>query len=145
MSKTFLFQAIHLSQIIQIQTILFSISIDFVYTQLNVKTVLYYTIQFSVSTVTFQTIQFSISLQFNSIQPIDRALSGATSPGQSGPVINSNEGVFSILQSPSITGISPLDCLVSYPGNSLGGDLTLFTQPLRSGRIWHKVNFLSGV
>ena len=22
---------------------------------------------------------------------------------------------------------------------------TLFTQPLRSGRIWHKVNFLSGV
>ena len=46
------------------------ISTDFVYTQLNVKTVLYWTNQFSVSTdsmsktVTFQTIQFSISTQF---------------------------------------------------------------------------------
>ena len=43
---------------------------DFVYTQLNVKTVLYKTIQFSVSTVSmskavlFQTIQFSISTHF---------------------------------------------------------------------------------
>ena len=45
-------------------------SANFVYTQLNVKTVLYITIQFSVSrvsmskTVLFQTIQFSISTQF---------------------------------------------------------------------------------
>ncbi len=43
---------------------------DFVYTQLNVKTALYLTIQFSVSTVSmsktvpFQTTQFSISIQF---------------------------------------------------------------------------------
>ena len=48
-----------------------SISIDFVETQLNVKTVIYQTIQFSVSTVSmsktvpFQPIQFSISIQFN--------------------------------------------------------------------------------
>ena len=44
LSKTFLFQAIQ-----------FSISRDFVYTQLNVKT------------VSFQTIQLSISMQFSSI------------------------------------------------------------------------------
>ena len=59
--------------------------------------------------VLFQTIQFSMSTQFNcqkhfyfklfykytvsSIQPTDRALSGATIPGQSGPGSNGNEGV----------------------------------------------------
>ena len=36
-----LFQAIQFSQAVLIQLILFSISTDFVYTQLNVKTVLY--------------------------------------------------------------------------------------------------------
>ena len=50
MSKTFLFQAIQFSQTALIQPIQFSICIDFVYTQLNVKTVIYITIQFSVST-----------------------------------------------------------------------------------------------
>ena len=65
--KTFLFQAI---QFIQTKLIQFNISIDFVYTQLNVKTDLYKTMQFSVSivsmseTVPFQIIQFSISTQF---------------------------------------------------------------------------------
>ena len=99
MSKTFLFQAIHLSQTVLIQTIQFSISIDFVYTLLNVKTVLFQTIQFRVRTVSmpktvpFQTIQFSISTQFNSIKPTDRTLSGATTPDQSGARIDGNEGV----------------------------------------------------
>ena len=51
---------------------------------LIVKTFLFQAIQFS-QTVLFQTIQFRISMQFSSIQPIDRALSGATSPDQSGP------------------------------------------------------------
>ena len=46
--KTFLFQTIQFCQAVLIQ---FSISTDFVYTQLNVKTVLYYTNQFSVSTL----------------------------------------------------------------------------------------------
>ena len=41
MSKTFLFQAIQLSQAVLIQLIQFSISTDFVYTQLNVETVVY--------------------------------------------------------------------------------------------------------
>ena len=39
-SKTFLFQAIQFSQTVLIQVIQFSISTDFVYTLLNVKTVL---------------------------------------------------------------------------------------------------------
>ncbi len=37
LSKTFLFQAIKFIQTVVIQPIQFSISIDFVYTQLNVK------------------------------------------------------------------------------------------------------------
>ena len=39
--KHFLFQVIQFSQTVLIQTIQFNISIDFVYTQLNVKTFLY--------------------------------------------------------------------------------------------------------
>ena len=39
--KTVLFQAIQFSQAVLIQLIQFSTSTDFVYTQLNVKTVLY--------------------------------------------------------------------------------------------------------
>ena len=35
-------------------------------------------------------------------------------PGQSGPGINGNEGVLHIRQSPSISGASASDCLVSY-------------------------------
>ena len=41
LSKTFLFQAIQFIQTVLIQLIQFSISTDFVYTQLSVKTVLY--------------------------------------------------------------------------------------------------------
>ena len=48
-------------------------------------------------------------------------LSGATMPGQNGPGSNGNEGVLRIPQSPSITGTSPSDRLVSYSGHSLGG------------------------
>ena len=71
-------------------------------------------------TVLFQAIQFSINTQFSSIWPIDITLSGGTTPGKSGPGIDGNEGVLCILQSSSITGTSPSDCLVSYQGHSLG-------------------------
>ena len=54
----------------------------------------------------------------SSIETIDRALSGATTLGQSGPGSNVKEGVLCIPQSPSIPGTSPSDCLVSYPGHS---------------------------
>ena len=58
-------------------------------------------------TVLFQAIQFSISILFSSIY-------------QSGPKSDGNKGVFHIPQSSSITGASPSDYLVSYPGHSLG-------------------------
>ena len=49
--KSYLSEAIRFSQVVLIHLIQFSISTDFVYTQLNVKTVLYKKNQFSVSTV----------------------------------------------------------------------------------------------
>ena len=85
MSKTFLFQAIQLSQKVLIQTI-----------------------------------QFNISMQLVWFNPYIGPLSGATTPGQSGPGSNVNEGMLCIPQSSNITGTSPSDCLVSYPGHSLG-------------------------
>ena len=63
--------------------------------------------------------------------PIDRTLSGVTTPGQSGPGSDGNEGVFHIPQSSSITGASPSDCLVLYPGHSFffGGGAEYSTAP----------------
>ena len=54
-------------------------------------------------------------MQFSSIWPENRTLSGTTTPGQSGPGSDGNEKVLHILQSTSITETSPSDCLVSYP------------------------------
>ena len=48
-------------------------------------------------------------------KPIDRALSSATTSS------DGNEGVLRIPQSSSTAETSPSDCLVSYPGHSLGG------------------------
>ena len=56
-----------------------------------------------------------------SIWPIDRTLSDATTPGQSVPEKDGNEGVLHI--SLSITGASPSDCLMSYQGHSLSRGL----------------------
>ena len=53
-------------------------------------------------------------MQFSSIQPKDRAVSGATILGQSGPGSNGNERMLRIPQNSNITGTSPSDCLVSY-------------------------------
>ena len=50
----------------------------------------------------------------SSIWPIDRALSGATTPGQSEPGSDDNEGVLRIPQSSNITGPWPSEFLVSY-------------------------------
>ena len=77
-------------------------------------------------TVPFQTIQLSISKQFSSIQPIDRTQPGATTLGQSGPGTNDNEWVLSIPKSSCITGTSPSDFLVSYPGHWLVGLLGFY-------------------
>ena len=77
-------------------------------------------------TVLFQTIQLSISTQFSSIWSIDRSLSGAIIPSQSGPGSDVNEGVLYISQSSSIIETLPSDCLVTYPGYSWGGGVLSF-------------------
>ena len=58
-------------------------------------------------------------MQFSSIRPIDRILSGATTPGLGGLGSDGNEGVLHIPQSFSIAWTSPWDCLVSYPGHTM--------------------------
>ena len=52
--------------------------------------------------------------QFYLIHRQDRTLSGASTPGQSVPGSDGNEGVFRIPQSSSISGTSPLHGLMSY-------------------------------
>ena len=48
----------------------------------------------------------------SSFWPIDRTLSGATTPSQSGPGSHGNEGILRIPQSYSITETSPSDSFV---------------------------------
>ena len=60
---------------------------QFVYTYLNDQTVLFLTIRNNVSHL------FTYSLN---VWPIDRTLSGATTPGQSGPESDGNEEVYCI-------------------------------------------------
>ena len=50
---------------------------------------------------------------------MNRILSGATTPGQSRPGSDSNEGVVCIPQRSTITGALLSDCLMSYTGHSL--------------------------
>ena len=90
-------------QAVLFQTIRFGITTHiFIFTHLNVKTFL------------FQAIQLSVITQFSFILPIDWTLSGASTPGQSGPWNNGNKGVL------YITVAIPLYCLVSYPWHLLG-------------------------
>ena len=84
------------------------------FTQLNAQIFLTEIIQFNISHL------LVLSLNGKSvIWPIDRTLSGATTPGQSGPGSDGNEEILCIPPKSSITGVSPLDCLVSYPGHPL--------------------------
>ena len=107
---------------------------SFIYTQLNDQTVLFQTSQFSIShlfalslnlTQSIGAVEYNgcrgVNYPHSTIWPIDRTLSGATTPGQSGPRSNGNEEVVHIPQSSSITGASPSDCLVSYLGHLLSG------------------------
>ena len=90
-----------------------------------------------------KTVQLSINTQFKckNSKLVDWALSGATTPGQSGPGNDDNEEVLCIPQSFRITGTSPSDFLVSHPGHSLMGILPLcrgavgvFYGPIRLGK-----------
>ena len=53
----------------------------------------------------------------SSIWPIDRTLIGATTPGQSGPGNDGNEGVLYIFESSNITEASPSHCLYDLLGS----------------------------
>ena len=57
----------------------------------------------------------------SSIWPMDRTLSGATTPGPSGPGSDDREPLLCIPQRSSISEASPSDCLMSYLRCSLGG------------------------
>ena len=83
-------------------------------------------VQLSISTdfclykkVLFQGIQLSRSTVYFFL-PIDRTLLDATTLSQNGPGSHDNKEVLCIPQSSSITGTSPSDCLMSYPGHTLG-------------------------
>ena len=68
--------------------------------------------QLNVQTFLFQTIQLSISTQFSSICPKDRTLSGATTPRQRGLWSDGSKKLHRIPQSFAITKTSLSDCLV---------------------------------
>ena len=96
-----------------------------VYTQSNLKKV--YFKQFRLAQVHRFNVKnspisnnLSLSTQFTSTWSIDRTLPGATTPGQSCPGNDGNEGVLCIPQSSSITETLPSACLVSLAGYSLG-------------------------
>ena len=73
-------------------------------------TFIFQTLQFF-QTILIQTFQFHINM--------DKTLSDASTPGQSGP--KSNERVLHISQSSCITWTSPSNYLVSYAGHSFAG------------------------
>ena len=73
-----------------------------------------------IQTALFQAIQFNITTLFSSIGSIDRTLAGVTSPARVDLGAMAIKEVLRIPQSFSITGASSPDCLVSYPGHSLG-------------------------
>ena len=70
-------------------------------------------------TVLFKTIQFGISTQFSSISAIDRTLSDATTPGQSGPGKMTMKGYSAFPKAPVLLDVSP-ECIVSNPDHLLG-------------------------
>ena len=102
MSKPILFQPFHFTKTVPFQTIQFSIC-----TQFKCKIKCYFK-------------HISLNAQFRPIWSIDRNLSSATSPRQSWPGSDGNEGVLRIPQSSSITETSPSVRLVSYPGHTFG-------------------------
>ena len=75
---------------------------------LTPPTAIYYTIRL-----------YAVSTSNSFFLHIYSTLSGATTPGHSGLWSDGNIGTLPIPQSFNITGASPSDCLLSYPGHSL--------------------------
>ena len=69
----------------------------------------------------YAVIQCNISTNYSSVWPIDKTLSGTTSPGQSGLSSDGNKGILHTSKSSSVTETSPSDCLVPYLQNALEG------------------------
>ena len=89
------------------------ISLEYIHV-FNIKTQFYFK-QFSLVWVHSFNVQIVLfqAIQLTSIWLIERTLSSATTPGQSGPG-SDGKRVLCIPQSSSITGTSLSDCLVSY-------------------------------
>ena len=143
--KNISISTIQLSQTVLIQTIQFSVSTVSRLKQFYFKQFSFAEVRSSnIKTVLFQVIQLSISTLFSSIWPIERTLSGATTPGQSWPGSDGKEGVLHFPQSSSITGTSPSDYLAWYPGHSLKGEyypsaVGVFYSPSRLGIVEDRV------
>ena len=72
----------------------------------------------------------------SSFLPIDRTLSGATTPSQNGPGSDGNEGVLYIPQSSSITGASLSDHLMLYTQDTRWEDLIPWQRFSRVGCLY---------
>ena len=79
----------------------------------------------------------------SSLWPLDRTLSGATTPSQSRPGSDGNEGILLIPRSFGITGASPSDCLVLYPEHSLGASYPSLQRGVRQGKNNFEVDLLT--
>ena len=93
MSKLFNFKQLSITyKDSPFQTIQFSLQKQFHFKQFNLAWVRC----LNVRTVLFRVFQFSIDTQFSCISPTESTLSCATTPGQSGPGSDGNEGVLYI-------------------------------------------------
>ena len=96
----------------------------------------------NVKTVLFQTIQFNISINLRFIWPIDSTLSGVTTADQSRPGSDDNKRVLRIPKSSGITGASPIRLFSVISKTLVGGVLPLwrdavgvFCSPNRLGHV----------
>ena len=126
-------KSIFIQKSVLFQTIQFSVNTQFKYKQFYFKHFsLAWVPSLNIKTVLFQIILFSISSHFSSIWPIDKTLSGATTPGQSRPGSDGNEGVLWIPQSSSINVISRM--LVGGVLHLCRGAVGVFYSPSRLGK-----------
>ena len=83
-------------------------------------------------------------MQFTSIWPIDRTLSGATTLDESETGSDGNDGVLRNPQSSNISRAWPSDCLVLYPGYLFGaGVLAYSAAPANLATVKEKENSLT--
>ena len=87
-----------MSKAVLFQTIQFSIQKHFHFKQFTLA----YVHSVNVEIVLFHAIQLSIHIQFSSIRPIDRTLSGATPTSRSGSGSDGNEEYFVFARTPAL-------------------------------------------